>query len=101
MRDIPQVVFLVDPKKEDIAVKEAKKLGIPIIGLIDTNCDPDMIDYPIPGNDDALKSVRVVTSLVSESVIEGAKEFMLSNDISDKSNASEKGKAKGKVEAVA
>ena len=76
MKKIPDVVFIVDPKKEDIAVKEARKLNIPIIGMIDTNCDPDLIDYPIPGNDDALKSIRIITSLIAESIKEGRKDFI-------------------------
>lgn len=75
MNKMPDAVFVVDPKKEEIAVREANKLGIPIIAIIDTNCDPDMIDYPIPGNDDALKSIGIITSLVAESVREGQKEF--------------------------
>ena len=76
MKEMPQAVFVVDPKKEEIAVREAYKLGIPVIAIIDTNCDPDMIDYPIPGNDDALKSIRIITHLIGESVREGRKEFL-------------------------
>ena len=60
MEEIPGVIFLVDPKKEHIAVLEAKKLGIPVIGLVDTNCNPEEVDYAIPGNDDAVKSIKVV-----------------------------------------
>jgi len=71
----PGVVFLIDSKKEEIAVEEANRLGVPIVGLIDTNCDPDKIDYPIPGNDDAMKSIRLITTLLTESVIEGKKQF--------------------------
>ncbi len=75
MKEMPQFVFVVDPKKEDIAIREASKLGIPIVGIVDTNCDPDLIDYPIPGNDDALKSIGVITSLVADSVREGQEQF--------------------------
>lgn len=75
MKVHPQAIFIVDSKKEDIAVKEAARLKIPIIGLIDTNCDPDLIDFPIPGNDDALKSIRYITSMITDSIIEGRKEF--------------------------
>jgi len=78
MKAMPQAVFVVDPKKEEIAVREASKLGIPIVGIVDTNCDPDLIDYPIPGNDDALKSIGVVTSLVAESIRDGQKAFATS-----------------------
>ena len=62
MERMPKAIFIVDTKKEETAVREAKRLAIPIIGLIDTNSDPDVVDYPIPGNDDATKSIRVVTT---------------------------------------
>ena len=78
MGGLPQAIFIVDSKKEEIAVKEARKLHIPIIGLIDTNCDPDMIDFPIPGNDDALKSIRLIVSLMVDSLVEGRKQYMTS-----------------------
>ncbi len=84
MKEMPQAVFVVDPKKEEIAVREAYKLGIPIIAIIDTNCDPDLIAYPIPGNDDALKSIRIITNLVAESIREGQKEFATSETIRKK-----------------
>ena len=100
MKVMPQVVFIVDPKKEEIAVREARKLGIPIIGIVDTNCDPDMIDYPIPGNDDALKSISVITSLVAESVREGRKSFITSETIR-KQSAQKKDAAKDKEAAAA
>jgi small subunit ribosomal protein S2 len=73
MRALPQAVFVVDTKREDIAIREASKLGMPIIGLLDTNCDPELIDYPIPGNDDALKSIRYITALITDSILEGKK----------------------------
>src|SRR3990167_9585015 len=85
----PDAVFIIDPKLEEIAVKEARKLGIPIIAIIDTNCDPDLIDYPVPGNDDALKSVRFLTSLVADSIVEGRKEYMTSEAIKKKTQAAE------------
>ncbi|MDP3143517.1 MAG: 30S ribosomal protein S2 [Candidatus Omnitrophota bacterium] len=75
MTYLPGVVFLIDSKKEEITVEEANKLNIPIVGLIDTNCNPDKIDYPIPGNDDAMKSIRLVTTLITDSVIEGRKQY--------------------------
>ena len=71
MRSLPDVLFIIDPRKEDIAVDEAKKLGIPIVALTDTNCDPDGIDYVIPGNDDAIRAVRLIASLIAEAVLEG------------------------------
>ena len=76
MERMPKAIFIVDTKKEETAVREAKRLGITIIGLIDTNSDPDLIDYPVPGNDDATKSIRMIASLISESVIEGRKKFL-------------------------
>jgi small subunit ribosomal protein S2 len=89
MHHAPDVVFIVDPKKEEIAVRESRKLGIPIVAVVDTNCDPDLIDYPIPGNDDALKSIRLLTSLIAESIIDGRKEFMTS-ETARKSSQSQK-----------
>lgn len=71
MRDLPAAVFVVDPRKEHIAVTEARKLGIPIVGIVDTNCDPDEIDYVIPGNDDAIRAVRLLTGKVADALIEG------------------------------
>ncbi len=71
MRVLPTAVFVVDPKAEAIAVNEAKKLGIPIIAITDTNCDPDGIDYLIPGNDDAIKAIKLVCHYVAEAVLQG------------------------------
>ena len=62
MKELPGVIFLVDPKKERIAVLEAKKLGIPLVGLVDTNCNPEDVDYVIPGNDDAIRAVKLIVS---------------------------------------
>ncbi len=74
MHRLPDAIFIVDPKKERIAVLEAKKLNIPIIAVIDTNCDPDEIDYPIPGNDDAIRAVKLMVSKVADAIIEGRTE---------------------------
>ncbi len=71
MTQIPDVIFVVDPKKEHIAVQEAKKLNIPLVGLVDTNCDPNDVDYVIPGNDDAIRAVKLVTDVLANAVIEG------------------------------
>lgn len=70
LRRLPDAVFVVDPRKEKIAVAEARKLGIPIIAIVDTNCDPDEIDYVIPGNDDAIRAVRLLTSKMADAVLE-------------------------------
>ena len=71
MEKIPGALFIVDPRKERIAVQEAKKLGIPIIAIVDTNCDPDEIDAVIPGNDDAIRAVKLIASTIAAAVIEG------------------------------
>ena len=71
MNRLPEAVFIVDPRKERIAVAEARKLQIPIVGIVDTNCDPDEIDYVIPGNDDAIRAIRLLTGLMADAVIEG------------------------------
>lgn len=71
MKKLPGVVFVVDPKKENIAVKEARKLGIPIVAIVDSNCDPDEIDYVIPGNDDAIRAIRLFASKIADACIEG------------------------------
>ena len=71
MTQIPDVIFVVDPKKEHIAVQEARKLNIPLVGLVDTNCDPNDVDYVIPGNDDAIRAVKLVTDVLANAVIEG------------------------------
>ena len=71
MKRIPDAIFIVDPKKERICVQEAHTLGITLIGIADTNCDPDEIDYVIPGNDDAIRAVKLLTSRMADAVIEG------------------------------
>ncbi|WP_213975274.1 30S ribosomal protein S2 [Tepidanaerobacter acetatoxydans] len=71
MTELPQAVFIVDPRKERIAIQEARKLQIPIIAIVDTNCDPDEVDYIIPGNDDAIRAVKLLTEKIADAVIEG------------------------------
>ena len=71
MNELPGVIFLVDPKKERIAILEAKKLGIPVVGLVDTNCNPEEVDYAIPGNDDAIRAVKFIADVMANAVIEG------------------------------
>lgn len=70
MKGIPSVLFIIDPKKEAIAIAEAKNLDIPIVAIVDTNCDPEEVDYPIPGNDDAIRAVKLIASKISDAVIE-------------------------------
>jgi small subunit ribosomal protein S2 len=71
MDGLPDALFVIDPKKEYIAVMEAKKLGIPVVAIVDTNCDPDPIDHVIPGNDDAIRAIRLFTQKIADSVLEG------------------------------
>ena len=71
MDGLPDALFVIDPKKEYIAVKEAKKLGIPVVAIVDTNCDPEDIDYVIPGNDDAIRAIRLFTQKIADAVLEG------------------------------
>ena len=71
MNKLPGALFVIDPRKERIAVAEARKLGIPIVAIVDTNCDPDEIDYVIPGNDDAIRAVKLISSTIADAVIEG------------------------------
>ena len=71
MEPLPSAVFIIDPRKEKIAVAEAQRLGIPIVAIVDTNCDPTGIDYPMPGNDDAIRAVRLITSRIADAINEG------------------------------
>ena len=71
MKKLPGALFVVDPRKEKIAVAEAKKLGIPVVAIVDTNCDPDEVDYVIPGNDDAIRAVKLISSTIANAIIEG------------------------------
>lgn len=89
MAVVPQAMFMVDTKKEEIGVAEANRLGIPVVGLIDTNSDPDVIQYPVPGNDDAVKSIKFIASLITDSILEGRKEFLAGKKTQDQASAQE------------
>jgi len=91
MPKLPDAVFVVDPRKERIAVLEARKLKIPIIAVIDTNCDPDEIDYAIPGNDDAIRAVKLMTRKIADAIIEGKTEAESSSYLGDGSEAAQAG----------
>ena len=80
MSKLPQLLFVVDPRKEHIAVTEARALGIPIVAIVDTNCDPDEIDFIIPGNDDAIRSVRLIASKMADAILEGRQGVQLTDD---------------------
>ena len=87
MEKLPDAIFIVDPRKERNAVLEAKKLGIPVIAIIDTNCDPDDADYVIPGNDDAIRAIKLISSVIADAVIEGRQGEQLSEEPSSSENA--------------
>ena len=91
MEDLPDVLFVVDPSNEQIAVHEARILGIPVISIVDTNCDPDVVDIAIPGNDDAIRAVKLITSLMADAVIEGnqGSEFAVSEEDFEESDEGE------------
>ncbi|WP_276873504.1 30S ribosomal protein S2 [Levyella massiliensis] len=80
MNGLPDLLYVVDPKKEAIAINEARKLHIPVVAILDTNADPDEVDFPIPGNDDAIRSVKLITSLMAEAVIEGRQGEQMEDD---------------------
>jgi small subunit ribosomal protein S2 len=93
MSRLPDAVFVIDSNKEQIAVREARKLGIPVVAVVDTNCDPSEVDYVIPGNDDALRAIRLFTSKISDSIAEGA-QLMSDKQIADMTAATEQAEAR-------
>ena len=92
MSRLPDAVFVIDSNKEQIAVREARKLGIPVVAVVDTNCDPTEVDYVIPGNDDALRAIRLFTSKISDSIAEGA-QLMSDKQVADMTAATEQAQA--------
>ena len=92
MSRLPDAIFVIDSNKEQIAVREARKLGIPVVAVVDTNCDPSEVDYVIPGNDDALRAIRLFTSKISESIAEGA-QLMTDKQIADMTAATAEAQA--------
>ena len=99
MDKLPGVIFLVDPKKERIAILEAKKLNIPLVGLVDTICNPEEVDYPIPGNDDAIRAVKLIADVIANAVIEG-KQGESMEDISAEQEMEEKEEEPTSIEEV-
>jgi len=93
MSRLPDAIFVIDSNKEQIAVREARKLGIPVVAVVDTNCDPSEVDYVIPGNDDALRAIRLFTSKISESIAEGA-QLMTDKQVADMQAATDAAEAK-------
>jgi small subunit ribosomal protein S2 len=101
MTRLPDAIFVIDSNKEQIAVREARKLGIPVVAVVDTNCDPTEVDYVIPGNDDALRAIRLFTSKISDSIAEGA-QLMTDKQVADlqaASDAAQAAEAAGEVHA--
>jgi small subunit ribosomal protein S2 len=90
MKTLPGVIFIVDPKNEAIAVHEGRRLGIPIVSIVDTNCDPDLIDYLIPGNDDAIRAIRLISSRIADACIEGRERFKEKKQAETDKQAAEK-----------
>ncbi len=91
MRKLPGALFIVDPRKEKNAISEARKLGIPIVAIVDTNCDPDEIDYVIPGNDDAIRAIKLISQTMANAVVEGRQGEQLEAGSAEKAEAEEKG----------
>ena len=91
MYKLPEALYIVDPSKEEIAIREARKLHIPVFGIVDTNCDPDMVDYVIPGNDDAIRAVKLITGVMANAICEAQGEKLVDyvKDEDKNSNANE------------
>ena len=103
MKELPGVIFLVDPKKERIAILEARKLNIPVVGLVDTNCNPEEVDYAIPGNDDAIRAVKLIADVMANAVIEGrqGESFEAETEVENEVEAEEQEEATTIEEVVA
>src|SRR3979409_104833 len=99
MSRLPDAIFVVDSNKEQIAVREARKLGIPVVAVVDTNCDPSEVDYVIPGNDDALRAIRLFTSKISDSIAEGA-QFMSDKQVAEMTAAADAAQAAQDAAAI-
>ncbi|MBQ1741613.1 MAG: 30S ribosomal protein S2, partial [Oscillospiraceae bacterium] len=93
MNKLPGALFIVDTRKERNAIAEAHKLGIPVVAIADTNCDPDEIDYPIPGNDDAIRAIKLISSIMANAMIEGKQGEVMEDTLAEK--------AEGEAEAEA
>lgn len=96
MTKLPGALFIIDPKKEEIAIREANKLSIPVVAIVDTNCDPDKIDYPLPGNDDAIRAIELMTSKIADSIIGGRQ--MLLDGLEGKEKTEKKQEIKQETE---
>ena len=99
MKELPGALFVVDPRKERIAVLEARRLGIPVVAIVDTNCDPDEVDYVIPGNDDAIRAVKLIASKMADAIIEGRQGEQLSVESTAQEQVEETAQEETAVEA--
>src|SRR5213082_3699422 len=99
MLQLPDAMFVIDSNAEEIAVKEARRMGVPVVSVVDTNCDPDVVDWIIPGNDDALRAIRLFTSKISESVLEGHNLYQQSQ-VAEQKAAEDQPLVEGQVEYV-
>lgn len=100
MPGMPDVMFVIDTKNEENAINEALRLNIPVVGIVDTNCDPDKIQFPIPANDDAVKSIKYITSLIADSIIEGRNEYLTAEAARKQADTKHEVEASGEVTAV-
>lgn len=100
MPGMPDVIYVIDTKNEENAINEAIRLNIPVVGIVDTNCDPDKIQFPIPANDDAVKSIKYITGLISESILEGRNEYLTAEAARKQADAKHEVEASGEVTAV-
>jgi len=98
MKRLPGALFVVDPRKERIAILEARKLGIPVVAIVDTNCDPDEVDYVIPGNDDAIRAVKLIASKIADAIIEGRQGEQLVDTSGSQSKAAEETEPESEAE---
>jgi small subunit ribosomal protein S2 len=98
MNDAPKAAFVIDPKREQIAIQECRKLGIPVVAVVDSNCDPDMVDYIIPGNDDAIRAIKLFATHMADACLEGA---AMQKDYEAHAKAEAKAEAEAKAAAEA
>ena len=98
MEKIPGALFVVDPRKERIAVQEAKILGIPVVAIVDTNCDPDEVDYVIPGNDDAIRAVKLLTQTIADAILEGRQGVQMTEEVVEETKDEENEKVEELIE---
>ncbi|MFQ5849264.1 MAG: 30S ribosomal protein S2 [Candidatus Binatia bacterium] len=100
IKKLPDAIFVIDPRQEEIAVREARRLGIPVVAVIDTDCDPDMVDYKVPGNDDAIRAIRLFCAAVADAVVEGKALYEQSAATAEKAEAADAAGVGGETDAA-